>query len=515
MMKTYALMPIKSSGMPGFKKGLISETRVRWSIRWKLMTTITVLMLSLLILLTVFQISSQKRLMERELEKRIALMKENLIERGKNFTANMTQQVEQDIAGFNFSGLMENIRQNVQKNREARYAILTDADGMAYVHTLKPDLARTRLDSPRDQEALAKTEMTVREYADGGERVIEVISPIQISTTPWGVLRVIFTQKLLETEIQNSRRQIQKEGKRMINKAIYSSLAIMMVSFLIALFLSTKFSTPLIHLTQSARRLSKGDFTRTVQIRGKDEIGVLAESMNHMVFNLNEIISKNVVTSQHLLEASFDQTTSLDETTLLLKEMADMTRNNADSANRADEFMLETNQVVQRANESMTRLTASMEEITAASEETFQIIKNIDEIAFQTNILALNAAVEAARAGEAGVSFAVVAAEVRNLALRSAKSARDTADMIEATVQKIKDGAHLVHSANEGFKEVSENAARVAELVSDISDSSTEQKKRIEQINEAVERMNERVRQNSASAQELAASMSVFKVSDS
>ena len=102
----------------------------------------------------------------------------------------------------------------------------------------------------------------------------------------------------------------------------------------------------------------------------------------------------------------------------------------------------------------MDKLTTSMGEISKASEETSKIIKTIDEIAFQTNLLALNAAVEAARAGEAGAGFAVVADEVRNLAMRAAEAAKNTANLIEGTVKKVKDGSELVGQTEKEFREV-------------------------------------------------------------
>ena len=101
--------------------------------------------------------------------------------------------------------------------------------------------------------------------------------------------------------------------------------------------------------------------------------------------------------------------------------------------------------MVDEANHAMIELTGSMKEITTASEETAKIIKTIDEIAFQTNLLALNAAVEAARAGEAGAGFAVVADEVRNLAMRAAEAAKNTANLIEGSVKKIKKGSDTGH----------------------------------------------------------------------
>ena len=123
-----------------------------------------------------------------------------------------------------------------------------------------------------------------------------------------------------------------------------------------------------------------------------------------------------------------------------MEEMASMTRKNAENSRSAAALMAEVDAQVRGSNQALGDMVASMAEIQDASKQVAKIMKTIDEIAFQTNILALNAAVEAARAGEAGMGFAVVADEVRNLAQRSAQAARDTADLIEASIGKAHDG---------------------------------------------------------------------------
>lgn len=208
--------------------------------------------------------------------------------------------------------------------------------------------------------------------------------------------------------------------------------------------------------------------------------------------------------SQSLAEGSSEQAASIEETSASLEEMSSMTKRNADNANQADGLMKEANQVVDNASGSMTQLTTSMEEISKASDETSKIIKTIDEIAFQTNLLALNAAVEAARAGEAGAGFAVVADEVRNLAMRAADAAKNTAQLIEGTVKRVKDGSDLVNTTTGAFSEVADRVAKVGELVSEISAASNEQAQGIDQVNTAVAEMDKVVQQNAATAEESA-----------
>jgi methyl-accepting chemotaxis protein len=208
--------------------------------------------------------------------------------------------------------------------------------------------------------------------------------------------------------------------------------------------------------------------------------------------------------SQSLAEGASEQAASIEETSSSLEEMSSMTKQNADHAREANNLMNEANQVVKQANSSMSELTTSMGAISKAGEETSKIIKTIDEIAFQTNLLALNAAVEAARAGEAGAGFAVVADEVRNLAMRAAEAAKNTADLIEGTVKKVKDGSGLVTRTNDAFSEVAESVTKVGELVGEIAAASTEQAQGIDQVNKAVAEMDKVVQQNASNAEESA-----------
>lgn len=164
-----------------------------------------------------------------------------------------------------------------------------------------------------------------------------------------------------------------------------------------------------------------------------DKFKVIIDTLESSTEQVSSASGQLSSSSQTLAEGSSEQASSIEETSASLEEMSSMTKSNAENAGQADTLMKE-------AIKSMNDLSQSIEKMNEASEETGKIIKTIDEIAFQTNLLALNAAVEAARAGESGKGFAVVADEVRSLALRAAEASKNTATLIEETLEKSERG---------------------------------------------------------------------------
>ncbi|MDM8538873.1 methyl-accepting chemotaxis protein [Desulfobacterales bacterium HSG17] len=233
-------------------------------------------------------------------------------------------------------------------------------------------------------------------------------------------------------------------------------------------------------------------------------ISGLAESSNHVTNS-----SETVLTASELLSDGVSaQASSLEESSASLEEIASMIKQNSEHADNADILMKETQNTVKEARQTVNELMNSMSEISKAGEETQKIVKTIDEIAFQTNLLALNAAVEAARAGETGAGFAVVTEEVRNLAIRSADAAKNTAKMIAGTVQKTKKGSEYVNKTTEAFAKVTNGTDKAGSIVNEIAAVTNEVTHGINQVNNAVAEMDRIVQQNASTAQETASASS-------
>jgi methyl-accepting chemotaxis protein len=209
--------------------------------------------------------------------------------------------------------------------------------------------------------------------------------------------------------------------------------------------------------------------------------------------------------SQSLAEGAGQQAASLEETSASLEELSAMIRNNADSAQGANDLANQARLAAEAGTTGMGQMTGAMGDIQTAGNNIAKIIKTIDEIAFQTNLLALNAAVEAARAGEAGMGFAVVADEVRNLAQRSAQAARETADKIEDSITKSRKGVQLSATVEQNFRQITEKVRQVDELISRIATASKEQSQGINQLNTAIREMDNVTQSNAANAEQSAA----------
>jgi methyl-accepting chemotaxis protein len=259
------------------------------------------------------------------------------------------------------------------------------------------------------------------------------------------------------------------------------------------------------------QHVAEGDLTHEVASASSDELGQLAQSVNTMRVKMGEAVGQSKEIAETLSESASQQAASLEETASSLDELESMTRQNAGNTGEANRLMTLANEIMEKANRSMMQLATSTNQIAEASQKTQNIVKSIDEIAFQTNLLALNAAVEAARAGEAGAGFAVVANEVRNLALRATESARNTSELIDDIVSKVHDGERLAQATRSDFDEVTSAATKVVSLMAEIAAASKEQSEGIGQINRAVAEMSTVTQKNAAAAEELASTMSMFR----
>ncbi len=209
--------------------------------------------------------------------------------------------------------------------------------------------------------------------------------------------------------------------------------------------------------------------------------------------------------SNNLSEGATEQAASLEETSSALEQMASMTRQNADNANKTNDTNKHNNRLIGDGAKAVGNMSTAMGEINDSAEKISRIIKTIEDIAFQTNLLALNAAVEAARAGEAGKGFAVVADEVRNLAQRSAQAARDTTELIEGTVTRVKHGTDIAEELDKSFKEIESGSSTVSRLIGEIAAATNEQAQGVDQVNTAVAQMDKVTQSNSATAEQSAA----------
>ena len=335
-----------------------------------------------------------------------------------------------------------------------------------------------------------------------------------------------------------------------------------LLAVLLGIVLSLSITQPLSKAVQMLQNIAKGDLGARLKMNRKDEIGILTSTMDRFtedlqgvtadIVNLSEKLAVGDLTatpqaeysgefvkiknalmaaldglngtmrqttlavaqvaqsvdqvraaSQDLASGAEETSSAVEEVTSNLERTDAQVKNSAENAGAANQLVGQTTTLAEAGQEKMKALTLAMGAIAQSSQEIGKIIKVIDEIAFQTNLLALNAAVEAARAGQAGRGFAVVAQEVRNLAERSAKAAKSTAELIEEAGRRTQDGVKLTDETGASLTEIVQNVVKVKDLVGEIAAASDEQAKMLQQISAAIVQVNQGAQSSSSQSQEL------------
>ncbi len=346
--------------------------------------------------------------------------------------------------------------------------------------------------------------------------------------------------------------------------SVFCIVVILIVSILLVVYVLQGIIAPIQTVIQSSKGLSEGKLDFHIDIKSANEIGVLADSLNTSVKNLNLYISDitNVLNdiaagdltrqsniqyigdfvqiqkaietighelsqtmsqihasssqvdaganqvadgAQNLAQGATEQASEVDNLMHMIEQISDQLNSNAQSALVTEKQADDVGERITVCNGQMQEMAEAMKQISACSDEIQHIIKTIDDIAFQTNILALNAAVEAARAGSAGKGFAVVADEVRNLAAKSAEAVKDTAQLIERTLSMVDTGSRLTDLTQQSLHQVVDGAGKVTEEIKVISEASQEQETAINHIKESITQISTVIQSNSATSEESAA----------
>jgi len=327
---------------------------------------------------------------------------------------------------------------------------------------------------------------------------------------------------LQQTIIEQAKQAIVESTKKIrmeiLSFVILATLIAMMSGFFITRNLLRQLGGEPHYAVEIAEKIAAGDLTVAVETQASDRTSLLfaLKRMNESlaglvgeVRNTTDTIttaSKEIASgNSELSQRTEQQASNLEETASSMEELTSTVKQNAENAKHASKLAENASDIAVKGGQVVNKVVDTMATISASSGKIMDIISVIEGIAFQTNILALNAAVEAARAGEQGRGFAVVAAEVRNLAQRSAASAKEIKVLIDDSVNKVYAGSKQVDQAGATMNEIVSAVKRVTHIMAEISAASDEQSAGIEEVNQAIVQMDDATQQNAALVEEAAA----------
>ncbi len=268
----------------------------------------------------------------------------------------------------------------------------------------------------------------------------------------------------------------QQAVEALILLAFLVGIALLVIVILI-LRGATALSRPLIHISQSIKA-------------GAGQLGLASQELSSL--------------SQQFASGAVEQASSIQETSSSMEELSSMVKQNAVNAKESNRLAGEAASASKRGYQQMQEMLLAMREIAASSEKVQKVMKVIDDLAFQTNILALNASVEAARAGEIGLGFAVVAEEVKSLALRSATASKETAQIVDESLAKIRQGNSLAQKLSKIFEDLSLSIQNVSQRSAEVEAASQQQDEGIHQVNKAIVQFDQVVQLNASGAEKAA-----------